>query len=52
MMKKFINIRDLVIHMALDRLMLGTKYEGKAMFKHDALSLVTAKETREWMKKQ
>jgi len=34
-----------------DRLMLGTKYEGKAMFKHDALSLMTARETREWMKK-
>ena len=52
-MKKFINIRYLVIHMALesDRLMLGTKYEGKAMFKHDALSLMTANETREWMKK-
>ena len=33
----------------LDRLMKGTQFAGKAMFKHDALSLMTAKETRLWM---
>ena len=52
-MKKWINIRQLVLHMAKesDRLMEGTQFEGKAMFKHDALSLMTAKGTREWMEK-
>ena len=43
---------DLAVHMAeeSDRLMLGTEYEDEAMFKHDALALLTAKETKEWMK--
>ena len=35
----------------LDRLMKGTQFAGKAMFKHDALSLMSAKETRLWMQR-
>ena len=51
-MRKYINIRTLVMHMALetDEVMKGTQFEGKGMFKHDALSLMTAIETRNWMK--
>ena len=52
-MKKWISIRELVLHMAKesDRLMEGTQFEGKAIFKHDARSLVTAKETWLWMQR-
>ena len=50
-MKKNLSIRKLVRHMAVesDRLMVGTRHEGKALFKHDALSLMTARATRDWM---
>ena len=51
-MRKYINICNLVMHMALetDEMMKGTQFKGKGMFKHDALSLMTAIETRDWMK--
>ena len=51
-MRKWISIRNLVMHMALetDEVMKGTQFEGKGMFKHDALLLMTAIETRNWMK--
>ena len=51
-MMKFLNVRDLVMHMTVqsDEVMRGTVYEGHAMFKHDALSLMTATKTMEWMK--
>ena len=44
-MMKWINIHDLVTHMAVetDELMIGTKFQGKGFFKHDAMSLMTAK---------
>ena len=47
-MRKYINLCNLVMHMALetDEVMKGTQFEGKGMFKHDALLLMTAKETR------
>jgi len=50
-MKKYLSIRKLVRHMAVesDRLMVGTRHEGKALFKHDALCLMTARATRDWM---
>ena len=34
-----------------DRLMEGTQFAGKAIFKHDALPLVAAKETRLWIQR-
>ena len=51
-MMKFINVRDLVMHMTVqsNEIMRGTLYEGQAMWKHDALSLMTAAKTIEWMK--
>ena len=46
-MRKWINIRELVLHMTVetDEMMKGTQLEGKGLFKHDALSLMTAKTT-------
>ena len=51
-MQKWINICNLVMHMTVEtyKVMKGTRFEGKGMFKHDALLLMTATETREWMK--
>ena len=51
-MMKFISVRDLVMHMTVesDEIMRGTQHEDEAMFKHDALSLMTAGKTVEWMK--
>jgi hypothetical protein len=51
-MKKFLSVRDMVRHMAVesDLLMVGTQHEGKALFKHDALVLMTASKMREWTK--
>ena len=48
-MQKFVDIRGLVMHMAveLDRLMEGTQHKGPAMYKHDALALMTTKEKKE-----
>ena len=41
---KFIDVRDLVMYMTVqsDEIMRGTVYEGQAMWKHDALSLMPA----------
>lgn len=52
-MRKWISIRELVLHMAVetDEMMKGTQFEGKGLFKHDALSLMTAKATRVWMQR-
>ena len=49
-MEKNLCIRNMLRHMAVesDRLMVGTCHEGKVLFKHGALVLVSAKETREW----
>ena len=51
-MQPYICITDLVNHMitATEKVKKGTKYEGKGLFFHDALSLMTAKETVWWMK--
>lgn len=51
-MQKFDDIQKLVLHVAeeTDRVMVGTQHESKGLFKHDALSLMTATETRGWMK--
>ena len=51
-MMKFISVRDLLMHMTVesDEVMQGTQHEDEAMFKHDALSLMTAGKTAEWMK--
>ena len=51
-MQKWNNIYNLVMHMAVEtnEVMKGTRFEGKGLFKHDALLLMTATETREWMK--
>ena len=48
-MMKWINIRVLVMHMAVEtnECMVGTKFRGKGLFKHDAMSLMTAKGSRE-----
>ena len=52
LMQPYKCITDLINHMvsATQKVMEGTKYEGKGLFFHDALSLMTAKETVRWMK--
>ena len=44
-------IKDLVLHMVREsqRIMNGTRFEKNWYFYHDALSQLTAKDTREWM---
>ena len=51
-MKNFVDVRDLAMRMAVetDRLMEGTVHEDRGIFKHDALILLTADETKEWMR--
>ena len=51
-MKKFVSVRDFAMHMSVesDNLMVGTEHEGEAKWKHDAMVLLTAKETIEWMR--
>ena len=51
-MQKISDVRDLVRHIAVetDRVMEGTQYEGKGLFKHNALSLMTAIKSQDWMK--
>ena len=51
-MQPYVCVTDLINHMvsATNQVMKGTKYEGKGLFFHDALSLITAKETVRWMK--
>ena len=45
-------VRDMVTHIVVEtrQALVGTKWEGKGRFYHDALSLMTAKETTDWMK--
>ena len=52
LMQPYMCITELIEHMvsATKKVMKGTKYEGKELFFHDALSLMTAKETVRWMK--
>jgi hypothetical protein len=49
---KCISVQDLVMHMTVesDEIMRGTQHKDEAMFKHDALSLMTAGKTVKWMK--
>ena len=51
-MQPYICVTELINHMvsATTKVMKGTKYEGKGLFFHDTLSLITAKETVRWMK--
>ena len=51
-MKNFVSIRDFAMHMTVEsnRLMEGTMHEGEALFKRDALSLLTAEKTKKWMR--
>ena len=51
-MQPYICVTDLINHMitATKKVMKGTKYEGKELFFHDALSLMTAKQSVQWMK--
>ena len=51
-MMQFVSVRDFAMHMSVrsDEMVVGTAHEGKAVWKHDALTLLTAKETIEWMK--
>jgi hypothetical protein len=53
-MSSYVCITDLVEHIVEEtqRLMKGTKHEDDWVFYHDALTLMTAKETVEWMKKE
>ena len=54
LMQPYVCITDLVMHMvnATKKVMRGTKFEGRELFFHDALSLMTAKETVRWMKEK
>lgn len=53
-MKKFCDIRDLVrhIHDATRKFFKGTKYENTYLFYHDALSQMTDKDCKEWMRQE
>jgi len=46
-LSKYCDIRDLVTHIVTE-----TRAAGKTYFYHDALTLMTCKSTREWMKEQ
>jgi len=50
-MKKIVCIKELITHVVEEtrRVMRGTKFEDNFYFYHDALSLMTAAETRKWM---
>ena len=49
-MKQFVCVRDFVMHVLVrgDEVMVGTGYEGKALWKHAAMSLLMCKETIKW----
>ena len=53
-MKKYVSIRSLVLHMytATKQAFSGTQHENDFLFYHDALSLMTSRETIEWMADQ
>ena len=50
----YICITDLINHImsATKEVISGTKYKGQELFFHDALSLMTAKDTVTWMKEK
>ena len=52
--KKFVCIKELIIHVVEEtrRVMSRTKFQDNFYFYHDALSLMTAAETRNWMREQ
>jgi len=54
LMKGFIDVRDMVRHIysKSKELMKGTKYEDNWFFYHDALSLMKAKDTKDWMENE
>ena len=54
LMQPYVCITQMIQHIvdASKKVMKGTKYEGKELFFHDALSLMTAKETVRWMKEK
>ena len=51
-LNKYVPVSKLVEYMVreTDKLMEGTKFEGKGLFYHDPLSQLTAKSTTDWMK--
>ena len=51
-LRKYLPVSDLITHMAkcTSDVMIGTKFEGRGYFYHDALSQSTEKETCEWMR--
>ena len=51
-LRNYVPVSDLIIHMAkcTTEAMEGTDFEGRGFFYHDALSQLTERETREWMK--
>jgi hypothetical protein len=53
-MSAHVCIKDLVKHIVVEteRLMKGTQHKDDWMFYHDALTLMTAKETIVWMKRR
>ncbi len=53
-MGPYVSITDPVEHIVAESASMfkGTKYEDSWVFYHDALSLMTAKETVEWMKEK
>ena len=53
-MKKYMSICSLVLHMytATKQAFSGTQHENDFLFYHDALSLMTSRETIEWMAEQ
>ena len=52
LLRNYLPVSDLIIHMAkcTTDAMRGTEFEGRGLFFHDALSQLTEKDTREWMK--
>ena len=53
-MKCYCCVSDLIEHMVIEtkKVFKGTTHEDTCLFYHDALSLMTAKETRKWMKEK
>jgi hypothetical protein len=54
MLKGYIDVRDMVRHIykKSEELMKGTLYEDRWFFYHDALSLMMAQDTKDWMKEE
>jgi hypothetical protein len=53
-MSPYVCVTKMIAHIVEESAMIfqGTKYEDSCVFYHDALSLMTAKETIEWMKEK